>query len=163
GPFEGDATPGHAAAEGDDDDALAGPKAPGCRGLMEGDGDGCGARVADTVDVDDHTLHGNTESLCGGLDDAQVGLVGDEPVDVVSGPAGVGEEQLRDVDEPGDRRPEGAAPGHADGPPSVGVVLADPVIDEVGLRPVGGPAHRPDAPIPAAAAHHGGRGAVPEE
>ena len=62
---------------------LTGLQAPGVRGLGERERDRRGRRVAVLVDVDDRLLHRDAEPLARGLDDADVRLVGDEPVDLV--------------------------------------------------------------------------------
>ncbi len=54
----------------------------GSVGLDEGQRDRGGRRVAVAVDVHDRLVHREPQALVDGLDDADVGLVGDEQVDV---------------------------------------------------------------------------------
>ena len=87
-PLDGGGGPGEAGAEGDHDDLVAALEALGAVGLVEGDGDGGSGGVAILVEVDEDTLVGDREAVGDGVDDAQVGLVGQDELDVVGGEAG---------------------------------------------------------------------------
>src|SRR6476619_424413 len=80
--------PHEAGAEGGQGDGVTGLEAALALGLLERERDRGRRRVGHAVDVDDDLLGRNAELGRRGLDDADVGLVGDEEVDVLDGPAG---------------------------------------------------------------------------
>ena len=65
--------------------------------------------------------HGDAEALARGVDDPDVGLVGDDERDVVGGDAGVGHGLLAGVHHDAHRPPEHLAPVHVEVPADLGV------------------------------------------
>ena len=49
--------------------------------LPDSQGDGGSGRVTEMLDVDNHLLHGDLQTLGDGLDDTHVGLMGNDPLD----------------------------------------------------------------------------------
>src|SRR5690606_38590220 len=80
--------PGEPGAEADEGEGVARLGAALVERLREGDGDGGGRGVAVAAHVHDHLLRRQPHLLRGVLDDAGVGLVGDEEVDVLRPDAG---------------------------------------------------------------------------
>src|ERR1700694_2643023 len=76
-------TPTQAAAETDEQDDVAVLELARGDRFRKRDRDRCGARVPVAINVDDDAVAGHVEVLRGGIDDAAVRLVRDEPGDVV--------------------------------------------------------------------------------
>src|SRR5688572_21744970 len=74
--------PGEAGAENDHQDEVAALDAAGFDGFVQGDGDGGGGRVAVFVEVDEDLAGLGAEALAHGVDDALVGLVRDDALDL---------------------------------------------------------------------------------
>ena len=136
---------------------CAGLQAALALGLLEGERDRGRRRVGHAVDVDHDLLARNAELGRGRLDDAHVGLVGDEEVDVVDGLAGARERLA------GGR-------GHAPHGVAVDVgalhaqhALVALGVEQIGLRAVGAQHEAADAELELAARHDHGAGAVAEE
>src|SRR5690348_11750887 len=77
--------PHEAGAEGGQGKRVAWVQATFALGLLQRERDRRRRRVGDAVDVDHDLLAWDAELGGGGLDDADVGLVGDEEVDVADG------------------------------------------------------------------------------
>src|SRR5205807_1461900 len=78
--------PEHAAAPAPPPASTAAWSPRGSR-LGQRDVDRRGAGIAVAIDVDEHLVHGQPHALAGRLDDAQVGLVRDEEIDVLGAQA----------------------------------------------------------------------------
>jgi len=82
------AAPGEACAEGAQHHDHAGLQAAGLDGLVERDRDGRRRCVAEAVHVDVDLVHRHAGVLRGRFDDADVGLVGNQQIDITSRHAG---------------------------------------------------------------------------
>lgn len=74
--------PSESGAEGDEQHVVAGFDDAGAVGFVEGDGAGGGAGVTEFVDIGKGAFFWDAEAVSGGIDDADVGLMGDDDVDV---------------------------------------------------------------------------------
>src|SRR5207249_3488183 len=99
-------SPGQAGAETAQDDQVVGLKAAFLAGLVQGQGDGAGRGVAVLVEVVEDPAAGNVQDVNGGVDDANVGLVGNVQVDLVGAQAAVVQDILNGVAQDGDGPPE---------------------------------------------------------
>src|SRR5918998_6368151 len=90
--------PDEAGAEGGDRDGRARLQPTFALGLMQRQRDRRAGRVGHRVDVDEDLLLGNAETPRSGLDDALVGLVDDEQVDLVDRELGAHERLVRRLD-----------------------------------------------------------------
>ena len=66
-------------------------------GIVQGEGNGGSGRVAEAIDVDHHFVLGHPDALGGRHDDAAVGLMGDEEVEVLAGEVVAFEQTLADL------------------------------------------------------------------
>src|SRR5713226_6441461 len=89
-PAHGHAGPGEADTEGHHHDVLVLVDEPGIDGLYHGQRDGGAGGVAVAIDIDEDLVHRHLQPLLSGFDDAQIGLMRDEHVDLVQLPAGPG-------------------------------------------------------------------------
>ena len=80
-PFDDRRAPGQAGAENHQQDQVAPLDPPGRHRLVEGNGDGSGGGVAVLVQVDEDLLGLGAEAFADGINDAPVGLVGDDALD----------------------------------------------------------------------------------
>ena len=104
--------PDEAGAEGGHQDVRPGPQAAVGLGALERQRDRGGRRVGAALDVEDDAIGRQPELGGGRLDDARVGLVGDEQVDVADLEPGPVERVAGGLDHPRDRMPVDAS-----GPP----------------------------------------------
>src|SRR5262249_53224936 len=81
------AAPGHAPAKGKEQDGIAGMNAVGADRFVEREGHGGGGSVAAAIDVDHDLFAPEAEVGEGGVDDALVGLMGDDESHVGRGKA----------------------------------------------------------------------------
>src|SRR5208282_3786825 len=77
--------PGETAAEGDEDDGVAGGQQSGSVGFVQGDGDRGGGSVSVAVDIHERLIGRQAELFHGRVDDALVHLVRDDQLDLVLG------------------------------------------------------------------------------
>src|SRR5512133_3959788 len=149
--------PHEAGAEGGQGDGVTGLQAALALGLLQRERDRRGGRVGHAVDVDDDLLARDAERGRGGLDDADVGLVGDEEVDVLDGAPGA----LERLAAGGGHPPHGVTVDvralHAQD------ALVALGVEQVGLRAVGAEHEAADAELELAAGDDDGAGAVAEE
>ncbi len=150
--------PHEARAEGGQRDRVTRVQPPVALGLAQRQRDRRRRRVGDAVDVQRDALAGEAELGRRRLDDARVGLVGDEQVDVVDADARPVERGPRRLHHPGDGVAVDLAALHAQG------ALVDLGVEQVGLGAVGvqleaGAA----AALVVAGGHDDGAGAVAEE
>src|SRR5665213_1995340 len=101
-PAPRDRAPAHTAAEADEQDHVAVLELPRGDRLGECDRNRGGAGVAVAVDVDDDALRRHLEMLRGGVDDAPVRLVRDQPGDVLPRDVRAGERDVGRLDHLGD-------------------------------------------------------------
>src|SRR5512133_683742 len=149
--------PHEAGAEGGQGDGVTGLQAALALGLLQRERDRGRGRIGHTVEVDDDLLARNAQLRGGGLDDADVGLVGDEEVDVPDGAPGA----LERLAAGGGHPPHGVAV-------DVGALHAQDAlvalgVEQVGLRSVGTEHEAADAELELAAGDDRGAGAVAEE
>ena len=86
---------------------------PVTNGEIEGQRNRGRRGVAMQADRGDHLLGRHTEALAGGLDDADVGLMGNQPVDTVDIDTRLGHHLAGDIDEHLDRKLEDGLAVHA--------------------------------------------------
>jgi hypothetical protein len=86
GPNQRRRSPGESTAERSEDDSVAGLDAAGKVGECEWDGGRAG--VADAIDVEDDLVARQADLVGDRVEDARVGLMPDQPVDVADAPPG---------------------------------------------------------------------------
>src|SRR3954451_2597300 len=149
--------PHEASAEGGQGDGVTGLEAALALGLLEGEWDRRRRGVGHAVDVDDDLLQRHAQLGGGRVDDAHVGLVGDEEVDVLDRAPGALERLAAGSGHP----PHGVAVDvgalHAQHP------LVALGVEQVGLRAVGAEDEAADAQLARAAGDDHGAAAVAEE
>lgn len=74
-PLDHRSCPRETASKDDEQDVFAHFHASSPVGFIQGYGNGCGARIAKTVEVDHETLHWNVHPIRNGLDNADVRLM----------------------------------------------------------------------------------------
>src|SRR6185312_7957546 len=84
-PFDDGGAPGEAGAEDDEEYEVAALNAAGGDSFIQCDADGGGGGVAVFVDVHKKLLGFGSEALTHGVDDAAVGLVGNDALDLGDG------------------------------------------------------------------------------
>src|SRR4051794_11098771 len=149
--------PHEAGAEGGQGDGVTGLQAALALGLLERERDGGRRRVGHAVDVDDDLLARDAELARRSLDDADVGLMGDEEVDVLHGAPGTLERLAAGGGHPPHRVAIDVGPLHAQD------ALVALCVEQVGLRPIGAEHEAADAELELAARDDRGAGAVAEE
>src|SRR6185295_9533372 len=149
--------PHEAGAEGGQGDGVTGLEAALALGLLQGERDRGRGRVGHAVDVDDDLLRRDAELARRGLDDADVGLMGDEEVDVLHGPPGA----LERLAAGGRHAAHGVAVDV--GPLHAQDALVALGVEQVGLRAVCAEDEAADAQLELAARDDHGAGAVAEE
>lgn len=122
-PADNGTGPGEAAAERDEQDDVAFFEAALALGFVEGDGDGGGGGVAVFVEVDEGLLRRHAEAVGDDRDDAGVGLMRDDEVDVFLRESGHFEGLLAGLAHAGDGVFEGFPAFHVDGVGAGGSVL----------------------------------------
>src|SRR2546422_5382927 len=108
------AAPGEARTERAQHHDHARLQPAGFDGLVERDGDGRRRRVAKSVHVDVDLVHRDAGVLCRGFDDADVGLMGDEQIDIAGGHPRAFERVIAGVSHRQHRGLEDFAAGHLD-------------------------------------------------
>src|SRR5437763_3284400 len=149
--------PHEAGAEGGQPDPVAGPQRTAALGLPQRERDRCRRRVGDMVDVERHAVTRHSELVGRGLDDAGVGLVGDEQIELARLQAAVGKRGPRRLDHPADGVTVDLAPLHAQQP------LLGPGVEQVAVDAVAAELEGRAAEIELAARDDHGARAVPEE
>ena len=140
-PANGGRGPGQAGSEGHENDMVtrAEPASPVC--LVQRDGAGRGRGVAVFVEVHENPFLGNIDALGNGLDDAEVGLVGNEELDVVWLEAGAFNNRISGIPHAGDGVLEDILADHGEGGEApIGILDGDGTggaasgnVEEVGL------------------------------
>src|SRR5690606_30677739 len=107
--------PGQTAAEADEHQRVPLFDPSLVNRFIQGHRDGGRGHVSETVQVDDHLLLRQSEPLDGGVDDADVGLMGHEEVDVLLLHPRLGERLLRGIAHHADGKLENLPAGHGNG------------------------------------------------
>src|SRR5918997_6291919 len=149
--------PHEAAAERGERDGVAGLEVTALLGVVQRERDRRARRVGDRVDVGEDLLLGHLQAPRGGVDDALVGLVDDEHVDVVDGHPGAAQRLGRRLDHPLDGVAVDLLALHPQQP------LLAPGVEQVAVLAVGGQHERRAAVREVAGLHDDGRGAVGEQ